>query len=49
MTVAELIAELQKQLPNSDVELFDYEICEGLRIKAVEADADGVVVIYPEL
>lgn len=49
MTVAELIAELQKQLPDSNVELFDYEICESLRINAIEADADGVVVIYPEM
>lgn len=48
MKVSELIAELQKQLLNSEVQLFDYKTCENLRIKVIEADADGVVVIYPD-
>lgn len=49
MTVSELIAELQKQLPTSEVELFDPQMAESFPIDGLEADADGKVIIYPEM
>lgn len=49
MTVSELIAELQKQLPNSEVEIFDPQMAESFPINGLEADADGKVTIYPEM
>lgn len=48
MTVSELIEELQKQLPNSEVVMYDYEFDEELPVKVIEANADGKVVIYAE-
>lgn len=46
MTVAELIEELQKQLPNSQVEIYDPDRGDSQEINCIEADAAGTVVIY---
>lgn len=48
MTVSELIEELQKQLPDSEVVMYDYEFDEELPVNGIEANADGKVVIYAE-